>query len=238
MAKNVVKSPVTWLYFAGVIVTSLCKADAFAAEVCRFVGTTDYAGHVTVTTDVAATGDATRIDVALTFESTTMFWFGVHYLVEEVSTWRAGQLESVAVNSRYLVGEHIVRQQWDEFQRSADSLQAYRVQAKTLADFRRRHPGFVQHWDPATFSQPWLDDYQSASPERRADLDFKGSSLPPGLRSPLAMAFYWINGYRTAVKTCRCSCPALRASSLCICRSWLSLRRPAPCGERRCVTRG
>ena len=83
-----------------------------------------------------------------------MFWFGVHYLVEEVSNWHDGQLESVAVNSRYLIGDHIVRQQWDNFQRGTDGLQAYRVQAKILADFRRRHPGFIQHWDPMTFGQP------------------------------------------------------------------------------------
>jgi hypothetical protein len=125
-----------------------------------------------------------------------MFWFGVHYLVEEVSSWHDGQLESVAVNSRYLVGDHIVRQQWDDFQRGPDGLQAYRVQAKNLADFRRRHPGFIQHWDPATFGQPWLDDYPAASPERRVDLDLKGAPLPARLRSPLALAFYWVRWLR------------------------------------------
>jgi hypothetical protein len=177
---------------ASSIAVWLCRAEAFAAEVCHFTGTTDYAGHVTVTTDAAATAGVTRIDVAAAFESTTMFWLGVRYLIEEVSTWRAGHLESVAVNSRYLLGNYIVRQQWDKFERSADGFQAHRVQAKTLADFRLRHPNFVQHWDPATFRQPWLDDYQSASPERRADLDLRGSPLPSGLRSPLAMAFYWI----------------------------------------------
>ena len=96
------------------------------------------------------------------------------------------------MNSRYLIGNHIVRQQWDYFQRGADGLQAYRVQAKTLADFRRRHPGFIQHWDPATFGQPWLDDYPAVSPERRIDLDLKGAPLPSALRPPLAMAFYWV----------------------------------------------
>jgi hypothetical protein len=192
MARNVRTSPAAWLFLASSIAVWLCRAEAFAAEVCHFTGTTDYAGHVTVTTDAAATAGVTRIDVAAAFESTTMFWLGVRYLIEEVSTWRAGHLESVAVNSRYLLGNYIVRQQWDKFERSAEGFQAHRVQAKTLADFRRRHPGFVQHWDPATFRQPWLDDYQSASPERRADLDLRGSPLPSGLRSPLAMAFYWI----------------------------------------------
>ena len=181
----------TGLLLADVLM-QLCILDASAAEVCRFAGTTDPAGHVTVTTDVAAADGVTRVDVAATFESTTMFWIRIEYLVEELSIWRAGELESVAVNSRYLVHKHVVRQQWDEFQRSTDGLRAYRVQAKTLADFRRKHPGFVQHWDPATFGQPWLRDYTSASPERRSDLDLKASPLPSGLRSPLAMAFYWI----------------------------------------------
>ena len=60
-----------------------------SAEVCRFAGTTDYGGHVAVTTDVAAVSGVTRVDVAVTFEATTMFWRHIHYLVEEVSTWRA-----------------------------------------------------------------------------------------------------------------------------------------------------
>jgi hypothetical protein len=192
MTMGIGKSPATVLLAACIAVVQLCAVDASADEVCRFAGTTDYDGHVAVTTDVAATDGVTRVGVAVTFDSTTVFWLHVHYLIEEVSTWRAGELERVAVNSRYLLGGHIVRQQWDDFQRGADGLQAHRVQAKTLADIRRRHPGFVQHWDPATFGQPWLHDYQSASPERRADLDLKGSPLPSGLRSPLAMAFYWV----------------------------------------------
>jgi hypothetical protein len=116
----------------------------------------------------------------------------VHYLMEEVSSWRDGELQSVAVNSRYLVGDHVVRQTWDDFHRGSDGLQAYRVQGKTLADFRRQHPKFAQHWDPETFGQPWIHDYQSALPERRPDLDLSDSPLPSGLRSPLALAFYWV----------------------------------------------
>jgi hypothetical protein len=175
-----------------VVAAQLCTVRTSAAEVCRFAGDTDFAGHVAVTTDVTVANDVTTVDVALRFDSTTMFWLHIHYLLEEVSTWRAGEVQTVAVNSRYLVGDHIIRQQWDNFQRATDGLQAYRVQAKTLADFRRRHPGFVQYWNPATFGQNWLRDYPSASPERRADLDLKGSPLPSGLRSPLAMAFYWV----------------------------------------------
>jgi hypothetical protein len=67
-----------------------------------------------------------------------------------------------------------------------------RVQAKTLEDLHRRHPGFVQHWDPTSFGQPWLRDFPSAPPERRIDLDLHASPLPPALRSPLALAFYWV----------------------------------------------
>jgi hypothetical protein len=173
-------------------VARLCTIDASASEVCRFSGTTDGAGHVAITTDVAATNGATRVEVAMRFETTGMFWLPIHYLVDEISTWRTGEMEGVAVNTRYLVGDHIVRQQWDTFQPGPDGLQAHRVQAKTLADFSLRHPGFVRHWDPATFGSPWLQDYQFAASERRADLDLKTSPLPSGLRPPLAMAFYWV----------------------------------------------
>lgn len=149
-------------------------------------------GLLAVTTNVEAADGVTRVDVTMAFDATWMLWLRIHCLVEEISTWRAGEMERLAVNTRYLLGKHIVRQQWDAFQRSRGGLLAHRVQAKTLADFRRRHPGFVQHWDPATFGSPWLQDYQSASPERRADLDLKALPIPSGLRSPLAMAFYWI----------------------------------------------
>jgi hypothetical protein len=186
-----VRHAVDWVWATAFVVAQLCGA-ASADEVCRFTGNTDYAGHVAVTTAVTTSGDRTTVDVATTFNSTSMFLFGVHYLLEEISTWRSGQLENVAVNSRYLLGHRIVRQQWDQFRRAADGMQAERVQAKTLPDFQQRHPGFVQHWDPATFGEPWLRDYPSARPERRIDLDLHGTPLPPALRSPLALAFYWV----------------------------------------------
>jgi hypothetical protein len=186
-----IRDVIDWRWAVAFVAAQFCGA-ASAAEVCRFTGSTDYAGQVAVTTTVTATGDRTIVDVATTFNSTSMFLFGVHYLLEEVSTWQGSQLENVAVNSRYLLGRRIVRQQWDEFRRAADGMQAQRVQAKTLSDFQQRHPGFVQHWDPATFGQPWLRDYPSAPPERRIDLDLHGTPLPPTLRSPLAMAFYWV----------------------------------------------
>nr|WP_294526098.1 DUF6134 family protein [uncultured Rhodopila sp.] len=173
------------------IAAQFCSAPVLA-EVCRFAGTTSHDGHVAVTTDVEAKDGITKVDVTMAFDATWLWFFRFRYLVEEISTWRANRMQSLAVNTRYLYDNRIVRQQWDAFERGPDGLQARRVQAKTLADFRRRHPGFVQHWDPATFGSPWLQDYQAASPERRADLDLKVLPLPEGLSSPLAMAFYWV----------------------------------------------
>jgi hypothetical protein len=178
-------------FTAALTAAQFCAAGA-SAEVCRFTGTTSHDGHVAVTASVDASDGVTKVDVDLAFDATWMFWFRFRYLVEEISTWRNDRMQSLAVNTRYLVNDRIIRQQWDAFQRSPDGLQAQRVQAKTLGDFRRRHPGFVQHWDPATFGSPWLQDYPAAAPERRADLDLNGEPLPDGLSSPLAMAFYWI----------------------------------------------
>lgn len=186
------RSSAASVFFAAALTAAQFFAANASAEVCRFTGTTSHDGHVAVTATVDARDGVTNVDVAMAFDATWMFWFRFRYLVEEISTWRNDQMQSLAVNTRYLVGDRIIRQQWDAFQRSRDGLQAQRVQAKTLADFRRHHPGFVQHWDPATFGSPWLQDYPAASPERRADLDLKGSPLPDGLSSPLAMAFYWI----------------------------------------------
>ena len=177
------------LTICGVLTLAASAWPAYAAETCHYAGTTDYDGQVAVTTTVEPTKDGTRVDVALTFDSVTMILFHVRYLIEEISFWRGSTLQSVAMNTRYLFSEHIVRQQWDVFRRAPDGLQGFRGQAKTLADFELKHPGFVRHWDPVTFAQPWTGDYQAAPPERRADLDLKG--LPANLRSPLAMAFYW-----------------------------------------------
>jgi hypothetical protein len=185
-------SSAAFVFFtAAALIAARPGAGNATAEVCRFTGTTSRDGHVAVTSTVDASDGITKIDVALAFDA-TWFWLRFRYLVEEISTWRNEQMQNLAVNTRYLVGDHIIRQQWDSFQRSPDGLQAQRVQAKTLTDFRRRHPGFVQHWDPASFGSPWLQDYPAASPERRADLDLKGAPLPVGVSSPLAMAFYWI----------------------------------------------
>ena len=161
-----------------------------AAERCRFEGTTDHAGHVVAGTVVAvAPGGERTVDVTLDLRATAWWLLDVHYLVEEITTWRGDALRQVAVNTRSLAGERVVRQSWDVFRRDGDALQAWRVQAKTAAQLRDRHPGFQAHWDPASFGAPWLGDYDAARPERRPDLDLAHAAAT--LRTPLAFAFYW-----------------------------------------------
>ncbi len=161
-----------------------------AAEVCRYDGVTTHAGHVVARTEVASIGGVLTVDVTLALTASTWL-FDVRYQMQEISTWRGGELQSLAVNNRDSVDGRIRRQQWDVFVRGPTGLEARRVQAKTLADMQRRHPGFVRHWDPATFGQPWLQDYAGAAAERRPDLDLSGPAWLPGLRPPLALAFYW-----------------------------------------------
>ncbi len=141
-------------------------------------------------TEVSAAGDLLNVDVALTV--TISGWISdVTYLGEEISTWRGGDLQSLAVNARTVTAGRVRRQQWDRFVREPAGLAAFRVQAKSLPDFQRRHPGFVRHWALSAFGRPWLQDYAAAGPERRLDLDLPAAELPQGLRSPLALAFYW-----------------------------------------------
>jgi hypothetical protein len=222
---------------ASIFALPIGPMGASAAEVCHYTGSTDYDGHVAVTTNVTESDGVTRVDVVGMFDATTMFWLHIHYLLEEVSTWRDGELQSVAVNSRYLVGDHVVRQSWDHFHRTSDGLLAYRVQGKTLADFRRQHPKFVQHWDPAAFGQPWIGDYQLASPERRPDLDLAGSSLPQGVRSPLAMAFYWVRWLPRGEQSVPIFLPGFKKDRFVNLPIALSRRLAARCGKRPCVTR-
>ena len=166
------------------------SAAACAAERCRFEGTTDHAGRVVADTLVTTAPDGERtVDVTLDLRATAWWLLDVRYLVEEITTWRGDTLRQVAVNTRSLAGERVVRQSWDVFRRDGDSLQAWRVQAKTAAGLRDRHPGFQAHWDTASFGTPWLGDYDAARPERRPDLDLAHAA--PSLRTPLALAFHW-----------------------------------------------
>ncbi len=175
------------------VAAQLSTISARAGEICHFAGTTDYAGRVAVTTNVSTRGTdgATTVDVSAMFHGTPLPFMHIDYLMQETSTWKTDQLQSVAVNSRYLVDGHIVRQEWDLFDRGTDGLEAYRLQGKILGDIQRKFPAFVRHWDPATFGQPWIEDYRKAGAERRPDLDLPAPSVRPDIRSPLALAFYW-----------------------------------------------
>jgi hypothetical protein len=119
------------------IIVAMCGAHTSAAEICHYTGSADYDGHVMVTSDVTASGGITRVDVAGVFDATTMLWFRIHYLLEEVSTWRDGELQSVSMNSRYLFGDHIVRQTWDDFHRGRDGLEAYGSVTPRAVAYRR-----------------------------------------------------------------------------------------------------
>jgi len=181
------------LWSACLAAMCLSVPHAWAGEVCRFAGTADYAGQVVVTaiTSTNAAEGTTTVDVRLGFRGTPMPFVHTNYLMQEISTWKATRLQSLAVNSRYRVDGRVVRQLWDVFVRGSDGLEAYRLQARTPEEFRSKHPAFAEHADPATFGQPWLQDYWRADPERRRDLDLPASSAVPDLRSPLALAFYW-----------------------------------------------
>ena len=171
----------------------LSAPPAWSSEVCRFAGTTDYDGRITVTaiTSTNAAEGTTTVDVRLGFTGTPMLFVHTNYQMQEISTWKATRLQSLAVNSRYRVDGRVVRQLWDVFVRGSDGLEAYRLQARTPEEFSSKHPAFAEHANPASFGQPWLQDYWRADPERRRDLDLPASSAVPDIRSPLALAFYW-----------------------------------------------
>ncbi len=155
------------------------------AETCRFSGTTSQDGHLAAQATTTQADGLTTVDV--TVEFTIHAWMtDYRYLGQEITAWRGGELQSIAVNQRSLAGGDVKRQQWDVFTRDGPRLDAYRAQSKYLDDFSRHHPGFVTHWPPADFGQPWLADYRRANAERRPDLD-----LPADARTPLALAFYW-----------------------------------------------
>ena len=166
-------------------------APARAAEVCRYAGAASHSGHLAVQAEVSEARGVTTVDVLARLDAKPGWFWAIQYLAEEISTWRAGELQSVAANNRYVVNGRPSRQQWDVFTRGPDGLLASRVQSRSLPEFRRRHPAFAGHWDPARFGQPWLPDYPAAQPERRPDLDLAQAAMPPRTRTPYALAFYW-----------------------------------------------
>jgi hypothetical protein len=80
ISRRPAQRPAARLLFAGIAAILSCGVAAPAAEICRFTGTTDYSGHVVVTTRVTANAGTIQVDVAGTFDSSTMFWFGVRAL--------------------------------------------------------------------------------------------------------------------------------------------------------------
>lgn len=163
---------------------------AGAAEVCTYAGAASHDAHATVRTEASEAGGLLTLRVLARVQAAP-WWWSVGYMMEEISTWRGGELQLVAVNTRYILDGRVRRQQWDVLARTLDGLQAQRVQSTSAAEFNRRHPRFAGHWDPVRFGQPWLADYPAAAPERRTDLDLPRAGMPPGLRTPLALMFYW-----------------------------------------------
>jgi hypothetical protein len=185
--------PVIKRWLAYLVAAQLSVINAHANEVCHFAGTTDYAGQLNVTTtiDTNAMNATTTVDVRGRFTGVPMPYVHLTYLMQEISTWKSDRLLRVAANSRYIVGDTIIRQFWDVFDRGAEGLEAYRLQGKSRDEFQRQHAAFASHWDPASFGQSWLQDYFAAGPDRRRDLDLPAASARPDIRSPLALAFYW-----------------------------------------------
>ena len=100
--------------------------NARAGELCHFAGTTDYAGQLDVTTNVStrAPDGTMTVDVIGRFVGTPMPFVHINYLMQEISTWKSDQLQSVAVNSRYILDGHVVRQEWDLFDTGTAGLEA------------------------------------------------------------------------------------------------------------------
>ena len=180
--------------FGGCLLAALIliatAANAVAEGTCLFSGKTDYGGRLDVVEVSSTVGEETKIDVRLVLNATPLPLIHTHYVMEEISSWAPTGIEQVAVNDRYSFDGHIVRQQWDVYNRDADGLKAYRVQGKRPDQFRRQHPNFVQFWDPAMFGKPWLEHYPYSTHARRPDLDLHYD--PSRVRTPLALAFYWL----------------------------------------------
>ena len=144
-------------------VVATLLASAAQAETCRFTGSSNHDGRLTARSEVTQSDGLVTVDVTLDF--TVSAWVSEYrYLGQEISTWRGNELVALAINQRSFSGGAVVRQQWDVFTRRGDALEASRVQAKRLTEFRQRHPGFVRHWPAAAFGKGWLADYPPRGP--------------------------------------------------------------------------
>ncbi len=174
------------------LLVSLSTSPAHATEICRYSGAADYNAKIGVVTTVTRDAGATVVDVDVTLTADEFMFVPISYLVEERSVWRGGVLTDLAANTRYAVGPHIVRQQWDHFERGADGLIAYRVEGKRGGEFSAKFPAFARDWPSGAFGMPWLEDFAAAPPQRRADLDLPGAQADGRLRTPFATAFYFV----------------------------------------------
>ena len=174
-----------------VVLMALSLVPARAAEVCRYAGVTSHSGRVAVRAEASEAQGVTTLAVTARLDAQYLWFWTVQYLAQEISTWRAGELQYVAVNNRTIINGRPSRQQWDVCTRGPDGLLGSRVQSRSLPEFRRRHPAFARHWDPGRFGEAWLPDYPAAQPERRPDLDLARAAMPPRTRTPYALAFYW-----------------------------------------------
>ncbi len=186
--RSILRLRVTVLLAALLLPATLLPNPAGAAEVCRYEGTASHSGRIAVRTEVSSLGGLTTVDATLALTASTWL-FDLQYLMQETSTWRSGEVQGIAVNTRYSLDGRIRRQQWDVWTRGPAGLEARRIQGKSLDDMARQHASFTAHWPVAAFGQAWQADWGRAAPDRRPDLDLQPA--PPGVRPPLAMAFYW-----------------------------------------------
>jgi hypothetical protein len=174
----------------------LVLGGAARAETCRFDGITSYDGRMTISEETAPIAGGARVDVKLSLAAHPLPLMNTLYEMEEISETGRDGLALLAVNNRYRVDGHIVRQSWDVFRRTASGLEAYRIEGKHAAEFARQFPRFARHWAFAGFGDDWLADFAGAGPVRRTDLDL--TPVSDAVRPPLALAFHWLEGLGTA----------------------------------------
>lgn len=175
-----------------IIIAVFLPVVVHAAEICRFAGEADFAGRAEVTTIAAEANGLLRVQVDARFNATWLAVLHIQHLLQETSTWKGGQLQSVAINTRDMLGNRPTRQQWDIFQLTPHGFVAHRIEGKNGKEFSHKFPLFAAHWTPASFGAPWEQDFWRAGAERRPDLDLPATQVFPSLTPPLALAFYWL----------------------------------------------
>jgi hypothetical protein len=176
--------------FILVLLGVLAASGARAAETCNYAGSGDYDAQIAITTVARRSGGDEHVQVLWRLTARALVIFRIRYLVEEVSDWHDGVLQSVGLNVRYFVNGRIVKQQWDLFERQGMGFAAWRVQAKSARILAAEHGELLRLWDPAGFGLPWVAQYRAGHPERRPDLDLHPGEAPPDLTTPFAEAFY------------------------------------------------